>query len=563
MNNKFIATGLIIGASLAVNVLAVEQPVRQAQHRPNIIFFLVDDYDKAETSVYGGNVLTPNLDRMAKNGLTFNNAHMTSTVCTPSRYTCMTGRYASSSYSNQLFAECPKGTQTLPAFNVGLEPDNMNVAKVLADNGYATGMVGKFHVSGHHSEGEEDSGIPKNTPYTDELNKKQYECEKQDREIVKSYGYTWAKNIYMENMKAPFKGHNPEWTISAAMEFVEECTRSTGSGQEAKPFFLYYGTTLLHGPNKSWYSSLMEKDRATGEGFLEKPIGIMDRKSVITRLEKAGIDPVENAGFLWMDDSLGMLLDKLEELGIADNTLVCFVADHGSKRKGSIYTINGTEVPCIISWPAGIEKGVVTEELIQNTDFVPTWFELAGVELPKGYKMDGVSMAPLFKDQMSPIRDYVFNEMGASRAVKTKEWSYMTLRFTTDQVEEMRKNERSIEKTLAGLSGGISRGRDNPNSLSYHQLYNLKKDRAETNNLVDNPEYAGTIEELRAKLKKELLKFEGRPYGEFVPGGNAQGPGTFDDILEKMKECMEAPSSKRERKGEKKKKERKGRREKK
>ena len=152
-------------------------------------------------------------------------------------------------------------------------------------------------------------------------------------------------------------------------------------------------------------------------------------------------------------------------------------------------------------------------------------------------------MTPLFKDRNAPVRDYVFNEMGASRAVKTKEWSYMTLRFTTDQVEEMRKNERSVEKTLTGLSGGISRVRDNPNALSYHQLYNLKKDRAETNNLVDNPKHAGTIEELRAMLKEELLKFEGRPYGEFVRGGNAQGPGTFDDILAKMKEYMEGPSS--------------------
>ena len=532
MFNKFIVSGIIIGASLAANALAAE--------KPNIIFFIVDDYDKAETSVYGGNVLTPSLDRLAKNGLTFNNAHMTSTVCTPSRYTCMTGRYASSSYSDKLFAECPKGTQTLPAFNVGLEPDNMNVAKVLADHGYATGIVGKFHVSGGHAVGDQALNIPKNVPYTDELNQKKYEREKQDRELLKSYGYTWAKNIYMDNMKAPFKGHNPEWTISAAMEFLEE--------HKDQPFFLYYGTTLLHGPNKEWYNSLTEKDLVTAEGFLEKSIGIMDRGSVLTRLEEAGLDPVNNAGYLWMDDSLGMLLDKLEELGIADNTLVCFVADHGSKRKGSLYTIDGTEVPCIISWPAGIEKGFVTEELIQNTDFVPTWFDLAGVELPEGYKMDGVSMTPLFKDRNASVRDYVFNEMGASRAVKTKEWSYMTLRFTTDQVEEMRKNERSIEKTLTGLSGGISRGRDNPNALSYHQLYNLKKDRAETNNLVDNPKHAETIEELRAMLKEVLLKFEGRPYGEFVPGGNAQGPGTFDDILAKMKQCLEDPSLKKQKK---------------
>ena len=105
-------------------------------------------------------------------------------------------------------------------------------------------------------------------------------------------------------------------------------------------------------------------------------------------------------------------------------------------------------MPCIISWPAGIEKGIVTEELIQNTDFVPTWLELAGAKVPEDYKMDGLSLAPLFKDQNTPIRDYVFNEMGASRAVKTKDWSYMTLRYTTDQVEEMRKSEKAIARML-------------------------------------------------------------------------------------------------------------------
>ena len=232
---------------------------------------------------------------------------MTSTVCTPSRYTCMTGRYASSSYHKDFLKEFPKGTQTLPAFNVGLEPDNMNVAKVLSDNGYATGMVGKFHVAGHDLE-EQDWIIPKNVPYTDALNKKKYESEKKEREIIKKFGYTWAKNVYLGNMKEPFKGHNPEWTISAALEFVEE--------HKDKPFFLYYGTTLLHGPNKSWHDSLTEKELATGEGFLKKPLGIIDRKSVLARLKKAGLDPEENAGFLWMDDSLGLLLDKLEELGI-------------------------------------------------------------------------------------------------------------------------------------------------------------------------------------------------------------------------------------------------------
>ena len=118
--------------------------------KPNIIFFLVDDYDKPETSPYGGNVLTPNLDRLAKEGMLFNNAYVTSTVCTPSRYTMLTGRYASSSTYGDFLKLYPSGMQTMPAFNVGLEKDNMNVGNILAQNGYATGFVGKFHV-GHQS----------------------------------------------------------------------------------------------------------------------------------------------------------------------------------------------------------------------------------------------------------------------------------------------------------------------------------------------------------------------------------------------------------------------------
>ena len=114
--------------------------------KPNVIVFLVDDYDKYETSVYGGKVLTPNLDRLAREGMTFLNAHVTSTVCTPSRYTFLTGRYAGSSYCEEYQQLFPKGTQALPGFNVELEEDNMNVGAVFAKNGYAAGFVGKYHV---------------------------------------------------------------------------------------------------------------------------------------------------------------------------------------------------------------------------------------------------------------------------------------------------------------------------------------------------------------------------------------------------------------------------------
>ena len=179
-----------------------------AAARPNIIVFLVDDYDKEETSVYGGKMLTPNLERLASEGITFDNAHVTSTVCTPSRYTFLTGRYAGSSYHKEYRELFPPGQQALPAFNVGLEPDNMNIGAALAENGYATGFVGKFHVGPSLSDpafrnkyGLHD--VQKNTPFTEKLNRQQFENEKNFRRAVRDYGFTWAKNIYWDNTKAP------------------------------------------------------------------------------------------------------------------------------------------------------------------------------------------------------------------------------------------------------------------------------------------------------------------------------------------------------------------------
>jgi len=325
--------------------------------RPNIIVFLVDDYDKPETSCYGGKVLTPNLDRLAREGMTFHQTHVSSTVCTPSRYSFLTGRYAGSSHSKVYREECPPGTQGAPGFNVSLEADNMNVGRVLRDAGYATGYVGKFHVghdSGHH-------GLEKNVPFTEALNRKKFALEKEERELVKQHGFTWAKNIYWENIKAPFGAHNPDWTIAAALEFVE--------ANQNQPFYLHYCTTLLHGPNGSWARSL-DEPLVTGEGKIDKPVGLIDRKQILKRIDAAGLTRDE-IGYLWMDATLGLLLDKLDALKLAENTIVLFVADHGSNRKGSLFTRRGTEIPCLARWPKVIPHGSETKALVSNIDFVP------------------------------------------------------------------------------------------------------------------------------------------------------------------------------------------------
>ena len=522
---------LIALFAIAITLLAIQAPgasAAKSNDRPNIIFFIVDDYDKETSSAYSGPAgLTPSMERLAARGIKFNKMHMTSTVCTPSRYTCLTGRYAGSSYHPDYLEECPLGEQGLPAFNVGLEADNMNVAQVLSDSGYVTGFVGKYHVGGHKL--DESNRLPKGTLFSEALNEKQSQIEKETRKIIQDKGFHWAKNTYIGNFKDPFRGHNPEWTMSAALEFIDSNTK--------KPFFLYYATTLVHGTPGEWDKSL-DKPTMTGAGIIEKPYDLLDRESVRTRLVQAGLDPLKYGGYLWMDDSLGLLMDHLESREIADNTLICFVADHGVAGKGSVHR-DGTEVPCIMSWPAGMKQNIVCDELVQSTDFVATWFDLAGAELPEKYQLDGISFRPLFKQPAQPVRDYVYCENGPARGIKTSDWSYLTLRYTTDQVEVMRKSPRHLSRYFSGLSGGISRSFDKPGACNYDQLYHVAKDPRELNNLADNPEYEAKLEELKDALIEKLQSFPNRPYGELVPGGNTLSAGSFDDILEAMRELQQ------------------------
>ena len=499
-----------------------------AAEKPNIIFFLVDDYEKPETSPYGGNVLTPNLDRLAAEGMLFNNAYVTSTVCTPSRYTMLTGRYAGSSTAKEFLTFFPKGRQSMPGFNVSLEQDNMNVGNVLARNGYATGFVGKYHVGLEHDEGFfKEAGlfnIPKNIEYTDELNQHKYRNEKIHRKLIKDRGFTWAKNIYWGNLKDPFKGHNPEWTTAAAIEFIEE--------HKDQPFYLHVCSTLLHGPNGEWHNSLLNRELVTGEGMIEKPIKSQpSRASVMKRIKAAGLTENE-AGYLWMDDGIGVILDKLDELGIADNTIFLFVSDHGSSGKGSLFRTKGMEVPCIVRWPNGIKAGTVCDELLQSTDFVPTWLEVAGAEIPKGYHLDGISLAPLFKNPNQPYRDYVFGEMGGARSIKTKDWNLITLRYPKDIIAY---EDRKL-KQLTGLSGGISRaGYTHKDAFDTDQLYHIGRDPGEQVNLAGDPEHAIQLKKMMRTLSAVLEGFPDHPYGELFPGGDTTGPEEAAALLKRVK----------------------------
>ncbi|MEM6655805.1 MAG: sulfatase-like hydrolase/transferase [Planctomycetota bacterium] len=525
------AACLVLVLALAITCFADTTRSGDASNdRPNIIVFLTDDQDKMSLGPYGGQSLTPEIDRMAREGMVFTNAHVTSTVCTPSRYSFLTGRYASRCYHPDFLAECPEGDQAYPEFNVHLEGDRRNIGAVLQAAGYRTGFVGKYHVGGFAVDHDGPPVvIAKNAPDNAETTELFRVQELRLREGLKSLGFDWAKNIYGGNLKSPYKSHNLEWTIDAALEFIEDA-----AGQ---PFYLHLCTTLTHGPDGSWSDSIA-KPLVTGSGRIDAPIqpkGMASRQRILAELADAGLDPKKgHAGYRWVDAGVGAIFETLKRLDIDRNTIVIFTSDHGSEQKGSLFNRDGSCVPFIMHWPDGIKAGARCEALVQSTDIVATAVELAGATLPEGYRLDGRSLAPLF-DGDSPVgwREFVYTEMGSGRAVQTPEWKYVTTRYTTDRIAEIRRADPAKLSVLCApfKRNGIGiRGAKNANFYSEDQLYHLDEDPAERVNLADSPEHADRLELMRGLLTQQLRDLA-RPYGEFIPGGNAAPPGQVDPQL--------------------------------
>ncbi len=504
--------------------------------RPNIILFITDDQDKHSIGAYGGNVWTPNLDRLAREGMIFHQAYVSHTVCTPSRYSFLTGRYAGRSYSRMYHEQCPPGAQGFPSFNMELEDDNMNVGAVLSKSGYATGYVGKFHVGPEIKRPDEHQEhglkyVPSDAQPDEATSEAFQHNERWFRSYLMSRGFSWAKHIYWGNLQKPFAHHNPEWTIDAALEFIEE--------NKDRPFYLHYCTTLIHGPDKSWRTS-MDHPKVSGEGLLDDPPDVMtDRQALLKQLEAKGLDPAEgHAGYTWIDDSVGAIMKKLDDLKIADNTLVVFIGDHGSRMKGSLFNADGVNVPCIMRWPAGIKAEAECHELVQNIDFVPTFFDLASARIPSQYTVDGHSLRPLF-DGRTPKqwRDHLYFEMGCARAVCTREWKYIAVRYNKEQIEQIKGGRpEQLPRLMSYISrSGIgTRGATNSNFFDSDQLYNVQLDPQERRNLAGKPAYRQRLEEMRRMLTKDLESFD-RPFGEFVPGSNASPPGLVDEQIALVK----------------------------
>lgn len=509
---------LILLASLHASPAATTQETKPAR-RPNIILIYTDDQDRDEMGCFGGKVLTPHMDSLARDGVRFTRFYVASGVCCPSRYNALTGRYASRSLSTQ------KRQPTTGSANLGFESgvygEPTCVARALQAGGYVTGMVGKWHQSAGASPTKPfPADADPNDPAVKQALRANYD---QVVERVKSCGFDYAASIYNYNLeggaaKTPFwipralGVHNMEWVTDGALKFIAQ--------NKDRPFFLYLAPTLVHSP--AAITSLKADPRITPAGFLDQAPNVQpSRQSVLERVQQAGVDK-KMAGPTWLDDGVGAVLQKLKDLGLAENTVILLAGDNGNKAKFTCYD-GATHEPFVARWPGVIKPGTVCDKLVANIDFAPTILEIAGVPPLPGVQLDGRSIERALQGDASYQRESLMLEITTERAVVSADgFKYIAVRYNPailEQIKQGRKFNHACEpmETARQTFDAVER---HPTYFDLDQLFNLNTDPSEQKNLAQDPNYKTKLAQLQQQLRDYSQKLP-HQFGEFTKPNQA------------------------------------------
>ena len=363
---------------------ATAEPATKPAERPNVVVIFCDDLGYGDLGVYGHpTIRTPNIDRMAAEGMRFTDFYTAAAVCTPSRAALLTGRLPARVGVNDLADH----RVFFPGEDAGLDPAEVTVAELLRGAGYATACVGKWHLGDRHPYLPTDQGFDRyfGIPYSNDMGP-----------LVEAAGGGRFPDVPLmrgdETIERPARQH------TLTRRYTEEA-RQFIRDNAGRPFFLYLAHTMPHTPLHA--SEAFRGTSARG------PYG-----DVVAELD-------------W---STGVILDTLREQGVAGHTLVLFTSDNepwlirgldggsaGLLRggKGSTWE-GGVRVPAIAWWPGTIPAGAVTSEPAATLDLLPTAARLAGVDLPAGHTSDGFDLVPLLTAQADEgPRDAVFTYRNA------------------------------------------------------------------------------------------------------------------------------------------------------
>lgn len=473
MNRRQFLKALGLGAAS----LAMPAGLRQAMAakkasagKPNIVLIFMDDLGWKDVGYNGCKYYeTPNIDRLAAEGMTFNQAYVNAGNCAPSRACLLSGQYTP---RHKLYAvgSINRGANAMKRLDVtqvpethALPPDDPTMADALKAAGYATCFIGKWHV------GTTPETMPDRQGF--------------DKVVVKGGEKDDPKGIYK--------------FTAAANEFIE--------ANKERPFFIYLAHHAIHS-------------------------ALQARKEMIEKFEAKKVDDPHAGNALYAgciahsDEGVGLILDKLKALGLEENTLVVFFSDNGPTgsstaaplrgHKGMYYE-GGIREPLAIRWPAAVKAGSKCEEPVMATDLYPTFLDAAGAKAPKGKVLDGVSLLPLLKGAATLDREAVYWHFPG---YLDRAWpGARDPRWRTPPVSVIRAGDWKLHLFHEewALDGGWEK-RDTNNAV---ELYNIAADIGESKNLAaaDNAKRDELIRKLLAWQKSVNAPMAAKPNAKYAP----------------------------------------------
>ena len=461
MNRRQLLKSIAIGAgALGLGRIADLTPAFGARaaksgitNRPNFLFILADDLGWSQIGCYGSNYYeTPNIDRLAREGMRFTDAYAACPVCSPTRASIMTGKYPARLHLTDFIAggSFPYEKYNQPEWQKYLPLEEVTIAEVLKTAGYATASFGKWHLS-------IDKKPPKSLPFNP------------DKQGFDEYYVTYKPSSKTDPES---DAHNVEAITQKSLEFMER--------HKDEPFFLYVPHNTIHAP-------------------------VLGKKKLVQKYKnKPGSDlpqnnPVLGAMIEELDKSTGRLLKKLDELKIADKTIVIFFGDNGGLEryakqtplrsgKANLYE-GGIREPLIVRWPGVVKPGSTCSEPVTSVDFFPTFLEIVGMKDQAKKPIDGVSLVPVLNQSGTLNRRAIYwhyphyhsSSIGPCGAIRAGDYKLIEW----------------FDESICGPG-------------TEFELYNLKEDIGEQNNLAKKmPERVEQLKKMlynwRSKVSAQIL----------------------------------------------------------
>jgi uncharacterized sulfatase len=401
-------------AFFALLALLYPLPAQQPKRPPNIIFLLADDLGYGDLGCYGQKqIQTPNIDRLAADGMRFTQFYAGSTVCAPSRCTLMTGYHT---------GHCWIRANAL----MNLRPTDVTVAKVLKDAGYATGLFGKWGLGTEGGEGQPTrQGFDEFYGYLDQNHAHNYYpaflMRGEKREPLKNEVPEKKNSSFGTGVATKKVEYSHDLITREAFSFIER--------NKSKPFFLYLALTIPHANNEAFQAKKNGAEVPDLGAYKDKPWPEPQKGLA--------------AMITYMDRDVGRLRELLKKLNLENDTLIFFSSDNGphkeagndpafNKSGGPLRGIKrdlyegGIRVPTIASWPGRIKPGQVSDMIGAFWDVPPTLAELAGAAAKMPKDIDGLSFVPTLLHERAQAEHkslyWVFYERGGAQALRMGQW---------------------------------------------------------------------------------------------------------------------------------------------